>query len=107
MSGVLSITMPRFLFDMNYLSPLGYAMRNLAPYSLRDISFTCNEMQRLPDGRCPIENGIQVLNLYRLNTNPGMNILWLGVCTVVYRGLAYGLLKVARMKWGEGRKRKT
>lgn len=81
-------------------------MRNLAPYSLRDIKFTCNEMQRLPDGHCPIENGIQVLDLYRLNTNPGMNILWLGICTVVYRVLAYGLLKLARMKWGNGRKRK-
>ncbi|CAG8954999.1 hypothetical protein HYFRA_00008688 [Hymenoscyphus fraxineus] len=105
MSGVLSISMPRFLYDMNYLSPLGYAIRNLAPYSLRDIHFSCSELQRLPDGRCAIENGGQVLELYRLNTNPGLNVLYLGVCTVVYRVLAYVLLKVARGSWGEGKRK--
>ncbi|KAG9230040.1 P-loop containing nucleoside triphosphate hydrolase protein [Amylocarpus encephaloides] len=104
MSGVLSINMPAFLFDMNYLSPLGYAIRSLAPYSLRDIEFTCDDYQRLPDGLCPITNGLEVLSLYKLDANPGRNMLYLGVCTVVYRLLAYALLKVNRAKWGVWRK---
>jgi ABC-type multidrug transport system ATPase subunit len=104
MSGVMSINMPAFLKDMNHLSPLGYAMRNLAPYSVRDINFTCEDYQRLPNGACPITNGKEVLDLYKLDTNPGLNLLYLGVCTIVYRLLAYVLLKAARMKWGVGRK---
>ncbi|EHL02103.1 putative Uncharacterized ABC transporter ATP-binding protein/permease [Glarea lozoyensis 74030] len=104
MSGVMSINMPAFLKDMNYLSPLGFAMRNLAPYSVRDIMFTCEDYQRLPNGACPITTGKEVLDLYKLDTNPRLNLLYLGICTIVYRLLAYALLKAARMKWGVGRK---
>ena len=82
MSGVLSINMPSFLQGVNCLSPIRYAIRNLAPYSLRDITFTCNESQRLPNGECTISTGAQVLQLYDLDTNPGMNIMALGVCCV-------------------------
>ncbi|RDW68071.1 ABC transporter-like protein [Coleophoma cylindrospora] len=105
MGGVLSINMPSFLKAMNYLSPIRYALRNLAPYSLRDISFTCSADQRLPDGSCTISTGVQVLELYNLNSNPAINIMALGVCTIIYRALAYVLLKVMRMHWGERKKR--
>ena len=104
MSGVMSINMPSFLMGVNYLSPLRYAIRNLAPYSLSHIFFTCSATQKLPDGSCPIENGKQVLQLYKLDTNPGLNILALGVTTLVYRLLAYALLKVVRTHWGSGRR---
>jgi hypothetical protein len=79
-------------------------MRNLAPYSLRDITFTCSEVQRLPNGECPISNGVQVLDLYKLNSNPRMNIMWLGIVTLLYRIFADVLLKVMRMKWGGARR---
>jgi len=39
--------------------------------------------------------------LYNLNTNPGLNIMALGVCAVVYRLVAYALLKFLRTRWGE------
>lgn len=107
MSGVMSINMPTFLQGVNYLSPLRYAIRNLAPYSLRGIMFTCDESQRLPDGQCPIETGERVLDLYKLNTNPGRNILALGICTVIYRLVAYLLLKGVKMHWGDLRTKKT
>ncbi|CZT10387.1 related to A.gambiae ATP-binding-cassette protein [Rhynchosporium agropyri] len=111
MSGVMSINMPSFLQGVNYLSPLRYAIRNLAPYSLSGIHFTCDDYQRLPNGPCPIENGEQVLDLYKLNTNPWKNILALGICTLIYRLAAYGLLKVVRTHWGSvsgmGRMRKV
>lgn len=106
MSGIMSIAMPGFLQGVNYLSPIRYAVRNLLPYSLRNIKFHCTAAQRLPDGSCPIASGIQVLDLYALNTNPGRNIMALGICTVVYRLLAYVLLKAMRMNWGESKIRK-
>ncbi|KAG4441901.1 hypothetical protein IFR05_002585 [Cadophora sp. M221] len=111
MSGVMSINMPAFLQGVNYLSPLRYAIRNLAPYSLSTIHFTCNESQRLPDGRCPIETGEQVLDLYKLNTDALKNLIALGACTLIYRLAAYVLLKTMRMHWGtvgwSGRMRKV
>lgn len=99
MSGVLSIDMPGFLQGVNYLSPIRYAIRNLAPYSLRSITFTCNDTQKLPSGECIISTGQQVLQLYDLDTNPAMNIMALGICTLVYRLLAYLLLKAMRTHW--------
>ncbi len=102
MSGVMSINMPAFLKGVNYLSPLRYAIRNLAPYSLSGIVFTCADYQRLPNGQCPIENGKQVLDLYKLDTDPRLNLAILGVVTVVYRLLAWGLLRVARGHWKLG-----
>ncbi|RFU34068.1 hypothetical protein B7463_g2324, partial [Scytalidium lignicola] len=105
MSGVMSISMPGFLKGVNYLSPIRYAIRNLVPYSIRNIQFTCNSEQRLPDGSCTINNGMDVLRLYDLDSNPGVNILCLGMCALVYRILAYLLLKAKRTRW-ERRKKK-
>ncbi|KAH7010727.1 P-loop containing nucleoside triphosphate hydrolase protein [Macrophomina phaseolina] len=100
MAGIMSIDMPTFLRDMNYLSPIKYVVANLAPYSLRGVRFTCTEAQRLVDGRCPVETGEDVLRLYRLEAgSPALNVLWLGVCTVLYRLLAYALLKARRERW--------
>lgn len=103
MAGVMSINMPKVLQGFNYLSPLRYMIRNLGPYSLRPIIFTCNDNQRLPDGRCIIETGKDVLQLWKLDTNPAVNIALLGVCAVAYRFIAYVLLKVMRTHWGEGK----
>ena len=106
MSGIISINMPAFLKGVNYLSPIRYAIRNLAPYSLRDITFTCNDSQRLPNGECTISTGQQVLQLYDLDTNPGMNLMALGVCTLVYRLLAFLLLKAMRTHWPDLKRRR-
>ncbi|TVY36606.1 putative ABC transporter ATP-binding protein/permease [Lachnellula occidentalis] len=104
MSGVLSINMPGFLQGVNYLSPMRYVTRNLIPYSLRHLTFHCTSAQRLPDGTCPITTGKQVLDLYALDTNPAMA---LGICTLVYRLLAYALLKGMRMHWGKSKIRRA
>jgi hypothetical protein len=102
MSGILSINMPAFLSALNYLSPLRYSVRNLAPYSLRDIEFTCDAQQRLPDGSCTISTGAAVLDLYNLNVEPGWQLLALGACALVYRLVAYLLLKTVRTRWDGG-----
>ncbi|EOD49342.1 putative abc transporter protein [Neofusicoccum parvum UCRNP2] len=52
MAGIMSIDMPPFLQDMNYLSPIKYVVANLAPYSLNGVKFTCTDDQRLVGGRC-------------------------------------------------------
>ncbi|KAG9249172.1 ABC transporter-like protein [Calycina marina] len=101
MSGIMSINMPGFLQGVNYLSPLGYAMRNMAPYSLRDIMFTCIDEQRLANRKCPITNGMEALELYNLNKNPALNLMALGLCTVVYRLLAFATLKARRHHRGD------
>jgi hypothetical protein len=101
MSGILSINMPAFLSALNYLSPVRYAIRNLAPYTLRNIVFTCNDQQRLPDGSCTLGTGKQVLELYGLDVDPGWEVLALGACAVLYRVAAWGLLRLGRTRWDE------
>lgn len=104
MAGTMSINMPGFLKGVNYLSPLRYALRNLAPYTLASITFTCNDSQKV-DGVCPITTGEQALDLYKLNMAPGWQLLGLGMCTIIYRFLAYVLLKASRTHWGDFWKR--
>ncbi|KAG5940743.1 hypothetical protein E4U60_000318 [Claviceps pazoutovae] len=98
-AGVLSIDMPDLFKAMNYLSPIRYAIRAMAPYSLRGVRFTCTDGQRLPDGHCPIETGGQVLDLYDLNVDPVVNVACMAGCVVVYRAMAWLLLRVVRARW--------
>jgi ABC-type multidrug transport system permease subunit len=99
MAGILSIDMPDLFKGTNYLSPIRYATRAVAPYSLEGVEFTCNSVQRLPDGSCPIETGQDVLDLYKFNADPVVNIGALAACVVIYRLLAWALLKAMRGRW--------
>jgi ABC-type multidrug transport system ATPase subunit len=99
MGGVISLNIPSFLQAFNHLSPIKYAIGNMAPYTLRSQRFTCEEWQKLPSGQCPITTGKEVLNLYKLDKDPEMNIMALGICVVVYRGLAYVILKAVKERW--------
>ncbi|KAI3539395.1 ABC transporter [Colletotrichum abscissum] len=98
MAGVLSIDMPELFKIFNYLSPIRYGTRALAPYSLRSVTFTCEDGQRLPDGRCPVETGEDVLELYKFNVDPNVNIAALAGCVIVYRLVAWALLRAARTR---------
>jgi ABC-type multidrug transport system permease subunit len=97
LGGVMSLNVNQVLQGINHLSPIKYAIANLAPYAMRNQEFVCTAAQRLADGSCPIENGQQVLQLYNLDKNGAMNVMAIGVCTVIYRVVAYGLLK--GMRW--------
>jgi hypothetical protein len=70
----------------------------MAVYTMRDIDFTCEEWQRI-NGQCPISKGEQVLNLYKLNVKPEGYLMALGICAIVYRFLAYLVLKVVKERW--------
>jgi hypothetical protein len=100
MAGVLSIDMSSVLQALNNLSPGKWAIGNLAPYSMQGQTFTCTPAQQSPDGQCPISTGEQVLQLYQLDRDAGLNLLALGICATVYRLLAYLLLKAKRTNWG-------
>ncbi|EEA27042.1 hypothetical protein TMatcc_004679 [Talaromyces marneffei ATCC 18224] len=98
MGGIMSLNLNKVLQGFNHLSPIKYAVANLAPYSMRNQLFTCTDAERLPNGQCPITSGIQVLDLYNLNTNPGLNVLWLAISVIVYRFLAYVIVKGVRSR---------
>ena len=99
MGGVMSLHIPSFLQAFNHLSPIKWAIGNLAPYTLADVHFSCTKDQRLPSGQCPITDGEDVLGLYNLKGNAGLNLLAVGVCVIVYRILAFLVLKAKRTKW--------
>lgn len=101
MGGVMSIGMPTVLKGFNYLSPIRYMVRCLGPYSLRPITFTCEDFQRDQNGRCFIQTGYDALRLYDIDQDPALNLAVLGAAAVIYRLLAYVLLKVKRTHWGE------
>lgn len=104
MAGILSIDAPKAFKALNYLSPIRYSLRAIAPYALRNEKFYCKPEQLLADGTCPIETGKQVLQLYDFDDNPVVNVAALAGCVVVYRLLAWLLLKLARARWGSFKK---
>jgi len=98
MSGVLSLQIPRFLQAWNHLSPVKWAVANMAPYTLRGIRFTCEAWQKI-NGACPITTGEQVLDLYKLNSDPALKLMALGICAIAYRFMAYVVLKMVKERW--------
>ncbi|KAJ6083401.1 hypothetical protein N7467_007536 [Penicillium canescens] len=102
LGGVMSLNVNDVLQGINHLSPIKYAIANLAPYSLAGQVFSCEDSQRLVGGACPVGSGEQVLRLYNLDKDGPMNVMALGVCTLVYRVVAYAFLKGMRSRgvWG-------
>jgi hypothetical protein len=96
MAGVFSLNVPAFLQAFNYLSPVKWAVGNLAPYSMKGLTFTCAVDQQGPTGLCPILTGQQALQLYNLDHDPRMYLLALGICTVGYRLVSFLLLWAAK-----------
>ncbi|KAK0187348.1 P-loop containing nucleoside triphosphate hydrolase protein [Armillaria mellea] len=99
-AGLMSLNMPTFLKDLNKLNPLGYYIRNMMPYVLRGQTFTCGDDQRLTDGSCAISTGEQALEIFNLkDVNAHLNLCAVVVSTVVYRLLAYAVLKVVKSRF--------
>ena len=94
----MSLNIPSFLQAFNHLSPVKWAMGNMAPYTLRGVRFTCEEYQKI-NGRCPITTGEDALALYKLNKDSEMYLMALGVCAIVYRLIAYVTLKCVKERW--------
>ncbi|KAJ6138586.1 hypothetical protein N7471_005072 [Penicillium samsonianum] len=108
LGGVMSLNVNNVLQALNHLSPIKYAIANLAPYSMHGQVFHCSDAERLANGSCPIDSGEQVLKLYNLDKSGPMNVMALGVCTIIYRLVAYAFLKAMRShrlmeRWREWR----
>lgn len=75
--------------------PAKHVMANLFPYVLEGegMRFTCDDGQRLEGGRCPVEKGSDILELYNLNHDPVPYVIALAGCVVVFRFIAYLTLK--------------
>ncbi|KAH6653011.1 P-loop containing nucleoside triphosphate hydrolase protein [Truncatella angustata] len=98
-SGIMSIDMPELFKAFNYISPIKYAVAALSHYSLKGVQFTCNDTQKLPNGECIIATGEQVLDLYKLNVNGPVNLGALAAVVVIYRLVAWALLRIVRTRW--------
>jgi ABC-type multidrug transport system ATPase subunit/ABC-type multidrug transport system permease subunit len=76
LGGVMCLDLPRVLRWINYISPVRYAVTSVSLLTMRNSIFTCTEEQRDVNGRCLIEPGKQVLELYKLDQkNPWLEIL--------------------------------
>lgn len=112
LGGIMSLDVNNVLQGFNHLSPIKYAIANLAPYSLHGQVFHCSDAQRLANGSCPIDSGEQVLKLYNLDKDGPMNVMALGVCTIIYRFVAYAFLQAMRSqrfmeRWREWRAKRA
>ncbi|KAK0440522.1 P-loop containing nucleoside triphosphate hydrolase protein [Armillaria borealis] len=97
MAGLVSLNMPGFLKYLNKLNPLGYSVRNMMPYVFRGQTFSCGDDQRLTDGSCAISTGEQVLEIFNLkDVNAHLNLCAVVISAVVYRLLAYAVLKLVK-----------
>ena len=98
MAGIITLKLPPVLHAINYLSPFKYLVANMAVYSLRGRVFTCVPDQEV-GGRCPINSGEDVLQLYNLDVDPTWNLVVLAVLAVFYRLVALCVVKASRMEW--------
>jgi hypothetical protein len=67
--------------------------------SLRGVEFHCTPDQLGADGACPITTGEQVLQLYNLDVSTMAYALGMLACLLIYRILAYVLLRLKLMHW--------
>jgi hypothetical protein len=92
MAGIYSLNLPNFLQVFNHLSPVKWAIGNLAPYCMHGLTFSCSVSQQSPNGLCPITTGEQALQLYNLNHDPKLYLVALGACVIGYRMVSFLLL---------------
>ena len=93
--------MPAFFKGVNYFSPCKYAAASMTIKAFTDFEFICTDAQTLPDGRCPIQTGQQVLDLFKLHhTGLSLNIEALVAVTVAYRLIAYVALRLSKADFG-------
>ena len=96
----MSIDMSAFFKGVNYLSPTGYAAAALSIETFKDFEFTCTDAQRLPDGHCAIQTGQQVLDMLNYRTSLASSLGALVGVTVVYRLIAYVVLRLSKADFG-------
>ena len=84
-----------FVHQFDFVNLLGAVMT----VSLRGVVFYCTPSQLSADGTCPITSGDEVLKLYNLDVSTTTYALGMVACVIIYRFIAYGLLKLKLMQW--------
>jgi hypothetical protein len=101
LGGVIAVDVTGFLQWINHVNPIKWLVNAVAIETLEGVEFTCNSVQRLPDGSCPIETGEQVLELYRLNDfSVGECVGYLSLLVIAMRIASYIVLKLRRTNFG-------
>ena len=100
----MSIEMPAFFKGINYISPSKYAVATVSIKTFTDFEFTCTDAQRLPDGHCAIQTGQQVLDMLNYRTSLASSLGALVGVTVVYRLIAYVVLRLSKADFGVTKK---
>lgn len=93
--GFMSISMPKVIDVINYISVLRYAARINADFEFTNLEFSCLTNQLLPNGVCPVTNGNQVLAQLNFDTSErSLNFGILVFLSFMYRLIAYLALKL-------------
>lgn len=95
MAGTMSLDMDRVLKGINYISPLKYGLSILLNLSFKDTVIKCDD-----ESECVFQTGEQVLETYGIQAD---YIKYFGVLVcvcIIYRILAYLLLKLKLFKYG-------
>jgi hypothetical protein len=67
--------------------------------SLHGVEFYCTPDQLAADGSCPVSTGEDVLKLYNLDVDTFAYAMGMVGCLIIYRVIAYGLLKLKLIHW--------
>lgn len=100
MAGIMSLKMPAFFKAINWLSPLKYVISVLINLAVENIEFQCEPEDILPDGSCPYHYGSDALEMYGLEADVKPLFGGLVGCILLYRLVAFFVLKVDRLKLG-------
>ncbi|ODV84941.1 hypothetical protein CANARDRAFT_176364 [[Candida] arabinofermentans NRRL YB-2248] len=99
MSGLLAMTLGKFLKAVNYTSPAHYCVMIVAKLVFtKDLKFYCKGDESLSDGSCLFENGEDVMQTYGLQIDLKLYLVLIAVVTVLHRVIAYWFLKLKMTK---------
>lgn len=99
MAGVMSLQMDGVLKGINWISPLKYGVSILLNMAFaKHVKFTCDDGSRNVDGSCIFSNGEQVLEQYGLKAPYKKFLGVLLVVAIIYRFIAYVILRLRVLK---------
>jgi len=81
MVGFVSASMPIYIKYINYISPLRWSGIILTNVIFRDVTFNCSKDELDNNGKCPFQNGEQVIDIYHMNSNLRRDLYVLGIVT--------------------------
>lgn len=104
MAGLMSLNMPPVLKAFNWLSPLKYGTSVISNIAFTGAKFSCKGQVINPStGSCLLSTGEALMEAYGLKISVKVYLGALVICLVLYRAVAFGVLKLNRLKIGISR----